>query len=158
MEDRISKHISLKEATKSETATKLGISNMPNATELANMKLLAEKCFEPIREWYGKPITVNSFFRSIKLNSSISGSSGTSQHCLGQAIDISASADNKKLFDYAKQNLDFDQLIAEFPTNSIPSWVHVSYKNTGNRKQILVAKKINGKSTYIPYKSDEDLK
>jgi hypothetical protein len=92
------------------------------------------------------------------LNSSISGSSGTSQHCLGQAIDISAGADNKKLFDYAKQNLDFDQLIAEFPTNSIPSWVHVSYKNTGNRKQILVAKKINGKSTYIPYKSDEDLK
>lgn len=154
----ISKHITMAEATNSETATKLGISNMPNETELASMKLVAEKCFEPVREWYAKPIKINSFFRSTKLNSSIGGSSSTSQHCLGQAIDISAGADNKKLFDWMRDNLSFDQLIAEYPSNSVPTWVHVSYKATGNRKQILVAKKVNGKPTYIPYKSDEDLK
>ena len=75
----ISKHITMAEATNSETAKKLGISNLPNDVELANMKLVAEKCFEPIREWYGKPLRINSFFRSAKLNSSIGGSSGTSQ-------------------------------------------------------------------------------
>ena len=69
----ISKHITMAEATNSETAKKLGISNLPNDVELANMKLVAEKCFEPIREWYGKPLRINSFFRSAKLNSSIGG-------------------------------------------------------------------------------------
>ncbi len=154
MEDRISKHISLKEATKSETATKLGISNIPNATELANMKLLAEKCFEPIREWYGKPITVNSFFRSTKLNSSISGSSGTSQHCLGEAIDISAGSrvENKKIFNWAKENLDFFQLIYEYGDETGCDLVHISYKATGNKKQVLRATKVNGKATYSNFK------
>ena len=152
--DNISKHITLKEATKSETATKLGISNMPNATELACMKLLAEKCFEPLREWYAKPITVNSFFRSAKLNSSISGSSGTSQHCLGQAIDISAGSkpENKKLFTWVKENLDFDQLIYEYGDDTGCDWVHISYKATGNRKQILRCSKVNGKPNYTTYK------
>lgn len=152
--DSVSKHISLAEAIKSETATKLGISNMPNATELSNMKLVAEKCFEPLREWYGKPITVNSFFRSTKLNSSIGGSSGTSQHCLGQAIDMSAGSkpENKKLFIWAKENLDFDQLIYEYGDDTGCDWVHISYKPTGNRKQILRCSKVNGKPTYTNYK------
>ena len=155
----ISKHITMAEATNSETAKKLGISNLPNEVELANMKLVAEKCFEPVREWYGKPIKINSFFRCTKLNAAIGGSSGTSQHCFGQAIDLSAGADNKKLFDWMRTNLkDWEQMIAEYPVNGIPAWIHISYKQTGNRKQILVAKKINGKVTYIPYKSDEDLK
>jgi hypothetical protein len=61
------------------------------------------------------------------------------------------------LFDYIKANLDWDQLIWEFGTAENPDWVHVSYKKSGNRKQALVAKKINGKTTYIPYKSDKDL-
>jgi hypothetical protein len=142
------------EATNSETAKKLGISNLPNEVELANMKLVAEKCFEPIREWYGKPITVNSFFRSAKLNSSIGGSSGTSQHCLGQAIDISAGnkPENKKLFTWVKENLDFDQLIYEYGDDTGCDWVHISYKATGNRKQILRCSKVNGKPTYTNYK------
>jgi zinc D-Ala-D-Ala carboxypeptidase len=148
----ISKHITLKEATYSATGEAKKIDNSPTEEHLANMKLLAEKVFEPVREWYGKPIKINSFYRSKALNLAIPGSSLTSQHSLGQAMDIDTAADNKKLFDYIKDNLDFDQLINEFPTNGIPSWVHVSYKKSGNRKQVLVAKKVNGKSTYEPYK------
>jgi hypothetical protein len=90
------------------------------------------------------------------LNTAIGGSQ-TSQHSKGEAMDIDTASDNNKLFDYIKDKLDFDQLIFEFPVNGIASWVHVSYKKSGNRKQVLVAKKVNGKTTYIPYKSDKDL-
>jgi zinc D-Ala-D-Ala carboxypeptidase len=148
----ISKHITLKEATYSATGEAKKIDNSPTAEHLASMKLLAEKVFEPVREWYGKPIKINSFYRSKALNMAIPGSSLTSQHSLGQAMDIDTAADNKKLFDYIKANLDFDQMIWEFGTNENPDWVHVSYKATGNRKQILRAKKVNGKSTYETYK------
>jgi hypothetical protein len=148
----ISKHITLKEATYSATGEAKKIDNSPTAEHLANMKLLAEKVFEPMREWYGKPIKINSFYRSKALNLAIPGSSLTSQHSLGQAMDIDTAADNKKLFDYIKANLTFDQLIWEFGTAENPDWVHVSYKAIGNRKQILRAKKVNGKSTYETYK------
>jgi hypothetical protein len=141
----ISKHITLKEATYSATGEAKKIDNSPTAEHLANMKLLAEKVFEPMREWYGKPIKINSFYRSKALNLAIPGSSLTSQHSLGQAMDIDTAADNKKLFDYIKANLTFG-------TAENPDWVHVSYKATGNRKQILRAKKVNGKSTYETYK------
>ncbi len=153
----ISKHITLKEATFSATGEAKKIDNSPTPEHLENMKLLAEKVFEPLREWYGKPIKINSFYRSKALNLAIPGSSLTSQHSFGQAMDIDTAADNKKLFDYIKANLDFDQLIFEFPTNGVAAWIHVSYKASGNRKQVLVAKKVNGKTTYIPYKSDKDL-
>ena len=153
----ISKHISLKEATYSSTGEAKKIDNSPTAEHLVSMKLLAEKVFEPVREWYGKPIKINSFYRSKALNMAIPGSSLTSQHSKGEAMDMDTASDNKKIFDYIRENLDFDQIIAEFPTNSEPSWVHVSYKAKGNRKQVLVAKKVNGKTTYIPYKSDKDL-
>jgi hypothetical protein len=148
----ISKHITLKEATYSATGEAKKIDNSPTAEHLANMKLLAEKVFEPVREWYGKPIKINSFYRSKALNLAIPGSSLTSQHSFGQAMDMDTAADNKKLFNYIRENLDWDQLIWEFGTNENPDWVHVSYKATGNRKQILKAKKVNGKSVYEPYK------
>jgi hypothetical protein len=101
------------------------------------MKLVANKCFEPLREWYGKPIRINSFYRSQLLNTKVGGSA-TSQHCKGEAIDISGGdkVENKKLFDWCKENLDFDQLINEYDF----TWVHISYKAKGNRKQILVVK------------------
>ena len=134
----ISKHISLKEATFSATATRLGIDNIPNAEHLECMKLVAEKCFEPLREWYGKPIKINSFYRGLKLNKAVKGSL-SSQHCKGEAIDIDAGSieENKKLFDWCKANLDFDQLINEYNF----SWVHISYtEKKENRKQIFSIK------------------
>ena len=130
----ISKHISLKEATHSNKAIALGIDNTPNATQLEAMKLVAEKCFEPLREWYGKPINVNSFFRNKATNTAVKGSK-TSDHMNGSSIDIDTKdiSENKKLFEWAKANLEFDQLIWE----NGGEWIHVSYRANGNRKQVL---------------------
>ena len=135
--ENISKHISFTEATHSPTAVKLGINNNPDKAQLEAMKLVAEKCFEPLRTWYNKPIKINSFFRSDLLNRAVKGSL-TSQHKKGEAIDIDAGSkeENKKLFEYIKNHLDFDQVINEYNY----SWVHVSYSKTKNRKQILIIK------------------
>lgn len=142
---QISKHITYKEATKSFTAMKYGIENIPNEFQLKNMILLAEAIFEPLREFCGVSIAITSFFRSKALNSKLKGSKN-SQHMAnnGAAMDIDADVfgviKNKDLFDYIKDNLVFDQLISEFPDeDGNPEWVHVSYKESNNRKQILVA-------------------
>jgi len=110
---------------------------MPGQKELEAMILVAEKCFEPLRAWYGKPIRINSFFRNKALNQAVKGSS-SSQHLKGEAIDIDAGsrAENKKLFEWCRDNLTFDQLINEYNY----SWVHISYSKTKNRKQILIIK------------------
>ena len=132
---KISEHISYDEAVLSPTAIRNGIDNTPNEQQLHNMQELADNIFEPLRKMYGKPIKINSFFRSAKLNKLVGGSA-TSQHAKGQAIDITGGnkAENKKLFELAK-SLEFDQLINEYDF----SWVHISY-STKNRKQILVIK------------------
>jgi D-alanyl-D-alanine dipeptidase len=159
---KISTHLNLAEVTRSDTAKRNGIDNTPTAEHLENFKLLAEKVFEPIRLHFKEPIFISSGYRSQALNAFIKGSA-TSQHCKGQAIDIDMDGSkggvtNKMVFDFIKSRLDFDQLIAEFPENSNPAWVHVSFTKTGNRKQILVAKRVAGVTKYIPYKSDADLK
>jgi len=159
---KISAHLNLAEVTRSDSAKRHGIDNTPTPEHLENFKLLAEKVFEPIRLHFKTPIFISSGYRSHALNAFIKGSA-SSQHCKGQAIDIDMDGSkggvtNKMVFDFIKNRLDFDQLIAEFPENSNPAWVHVSYVKTGNRKQILVAKRISGATRYIPYKSDDDLK
>ena len=135
--ENVSKHITLDEAITSATALRNGINNSPDSVTFERMKLVANKCFEPLREWYGKPIRINSFYRSQLLNVKVGGSA-TSQHVKGEAIDISAGnkVENKKLFDWICANLDFDQCINEYDFQ----WVHISYKSKGNRKQILVVK------------------
>jgi len=148
----ISKHISEKEATKSITALRLGIANTPNGTTLANMKILAEKIFEPLRKFVGGPIKINSMFRSEALNKQIGGSS-RSQHCQGNAMDIDdiyGYKTNKEMFDFIKENLDFDQLIYEFGNEENPDWVHVSYVDKEkNRNKILKAVRDKGKTMYV---------
>lgn len=147
---KISKHISCKEATHSNTATRRGIKNEPSEKHIAAMKALAKNVFEPVRVHFDKPIRVNSFFRSGTLNKAIGGSS-TSQHCKGEAIDVDATKGftNKEIYNYIKDNLEYDQLIWEFGTDNEPDWVHVSYKATGkNRKQQLKASRKGGKSVY----------
>jgi len=156
---QISKNLSLAEAVRSNTAQKLGIVNdNPSLNIIKNMKLLAEKVFEPVRAHFKAPIKVTSMYRGQELNNAVKGSI-TSQHCTGEAMDIdNDKPTNKEVFDYIKDNLDFDQLLAEFPKNGNPEWVHVSYESTGKqRKQVLVAKKVDGKTVYFPYKSDKDL-
>jgi zinc D-Ala-D-Ala carboxypeptidase len=149
---KISKHISYKEATRSVTATRLGIDNTPNDYQLQNMEIIAKNVFEPLREAVGGPIKINSFMRVEKLNQAIGGSS-RSQHCQGRAIDIDDTYghwSNAKMYKYIKANLDFDQLIWEFGSEENPDWVHVSYVDSdSNRKRCLKAIKENGKTKYI---------
>ena len=148
----ISEHISKKEATFSATATRKGIDNIPGEYELQNMELIAEKVFEPLRKAVNGPIKINSFFRSEELNKAIGGSS-RSQHCQGRAIDLDdvyGYMSNKDMYNYIKNNLDFDQMIWEFGTDSNPDWVHVSYVDAdSNRKRCLKAyKDENNKTKY----------
>ena len=151
----ISKHISMKEATKSITALRLGIDNTPNADAINNMKLLAEKVFEPLREWVGGPIKINSMYRSPALNEAIGGSS-KSQHCCkggASAIDIDdvyGHKTNAEMFHFVKDELSFDQMIWEFGNEDGPDWVHISYiSEEKNRNRILKAVRDDGKTKYI---------
>ena len=143
---RISKHISYKEAVGSNYAKQKGIKNKPNEEQVENMKLLAEKVFEPLREWVDAPIRVNSMFRSKELNSAIKGSLKSS-HLNGEAMDITSMGgkSNLEMFHYIKDNLEFDQLIWEFGKE--PKWLHVSFSKN-NRKQVLVTKKRGVYYTY----------
>ena len=147
----ISEHISYKEGTNSITAIRRGIDNTPNDEQLSNMELIAEKVFEPLRKWVGGPVKINSFFRSVKLNKAIGGSS-KSQHCKGQAIDIDDTfgvVANSDMYNYIKNNLDFDQMIWEFGDDEEPNWVHVSYvSKEDNRNRCLRAYKSNNKTVY----------
>ena len=137
----ISKHITYLEATHSDTAKTKGINNIPNEVQLAAMRLVAEKCFEPLREWYGKPIRINSFFRSVELNKAVKGSK-TSDHVKGMAIDLDAgsNAENLKLFNWLKDNVEFTQLISEYGDKSGPEWVHISYNPNNLKTQLLYIK------------------
>jgi len=137
---KLSKNLTLAEAIKSNTATRLGIDNNPTQEHLDNMKLVAEKIFQPIREYFSVSIGVSSMYRSEALNKAVRGSK-TSQHCKGQAIDIDADIfggiTNNDIYSYVLGNLDFDQLIWEYGDDENPAWVHISYKKDGNRKQVL---------------------
>ena len=153
---QISKHLSLAEVSRSETAKRKGINNTPSGEHLENFKKLAENIFEPIREHFGVPIHISSGYRSKELNAAVGGSS-SSQHCSAEAIEIDMDGSpngvtNKMVFDFIKDNLNFDQLLWEFGNDSNPDWVHVSYESTGKqRKQILKVIKANGKTSYVPY-------
>jgi len=152
---QLSKHLALAEVMRSETAKRKGISNMPTPGHIENFKKLAENVFEPIREHFGFPVHLSSGYRSAALNKAVGGAS-SSQHCKGEAIDIDmdgTTVTNKQIFDFIKANVNFDQLIWEFGTDSNPDWVHVSYNSDGaQRKQILKAVKKGGATSYVPYK------
>ena len=150
--NNISKHISYKEGVRSKTAIRLGIDNMPGPYELKCMRELAEAIFEPIREHFYHPIYVSSFFRSKDLNDKVGGSD-KSQHCKGQAIDIDADVyegmTNKEIFEFVRENLDFDQMIWEYGDDNNPDWVHISYKGPGvNRNRCLKTVVVKGKTKY----------
>ena len=147
----ISKHISMKEATRSVTAMRLGLDNTPTEEHLDNMKLVANKIFEPLRSWVGGPIRINSFYRGPELNEAIGGST-KSQHMIGQAVDIDDTYGHKtnaEMFNYIRGNLDFDQMIWEFGDDNNPDWVHISYVSEDeNRNRCLKAERKDGKTVY----------
>tara|TARA_Y100001938_G_scaffold93060_1_gene127550 strand:- start:897 stop:1358 length:462 start_codon:yes stop_codon:yes gene_type:complete len=149
---KISKHISWHEATYSRTGERKNLDNTPNEEQLKCMREVAENLFEPLREWVGGPIKINSFFRGEPVNTAIGGSK-RSQHMKGQAIDIDDTfkyKTNAEMYRYIKDNLDFDQMIWEFGDDKNPNWLHISWvSHRPNRKKLTIAKKVNGKTKYI---------
>ena len=149
--EKISQNISFKEATKSNTALRLNLNNNPDAYQVTNMVGVAENVFEPLREYVGGAIKINSMFRSEELNTAIGGSS-RSQHIEGRAMDLDDTfghKSNAEMFHYIKNNLSFDQLIYEFGDDNNPAWIHVSYiSEEENRGRCLRAEKVNGRTSY----------
>ena len=134
---RLTKNLTLKEACRSESAKRLGIDNSPAQDQLDNLKITAEKIFQPIRDHFKCPVYVSSMFRSPELNNFLRLASKTSLHMSGQAIDIDmdgTDVSNEEIFNFVKDNLEFDTLIWEFEG---PRWVHISYREGNNRNQVL---------------------
>ena len=151
---KLTAHFALSEFTRSESTKREGLDNTPTPEHLENLKTLCEKVLEPIRLKYGS-INISSGYRGKMLNHFIGGSV-SSDHCVGRAADIDmddsgTGVTNTEIFNYIKDNLDYDQLIWEFGTKEKPDWVHVGYRGKDNRKQTLRATKVNGKSHYSPY-------
>lgn len=153
MGERLSQHLTLAEVTHSDTAKRLGIPNVPTPEHVANLAMLAEAIFEPLREHFGVPIYVSSGYRSEALNAATPGASGTSQHSTGQALDLDqdgrgSGVSNRAVFEFIRDVLPFDQLIWEFGDAASPDWVHVSYRPTRRRGQVLRAMRVNGTVAY----------
>ena len=150
----LSKNFTLNELTKSQEAIRLGIDNTPNEEQIKNLKILCEKILQPLRDYYGMPLSISSGYRSAALCEVI-GSSAKSQHTKGQAADFEIfGIPNKEIADFIVENFDYDQCILEFWNENEPNsgWVHCSYSLNANRKQYLKAEKLNGRIVYTVLK------
>ena len=146
----LSKSFTLNELIKSQEATRLGIDNTPNEEQIQNLKILCEKILQPLRDFYGMPVSISSGYRSVALCEAI-GSSAKSQHTKGQAADFEIfGVPNKEVAEFIVKNLEYDQCILEFWNENEPNsgWVHCSYSSNGNRMQYLKAEKLNGRIVY----------
>jgi len=146
----LSKSFTLNELTKSQEATRLEINNTPNEEHIENLKILCVRILQPVRDFYGMPLSISSGYRSPELCEAI-GSSRMSQHAHGQAADFEIfGVPNKEVSDFIVKNLDYDQCILEFWNENEPNsgWVHCSLNKEGNRKQYLHAQKLNGSVIY----------
>nr|BAR38098.1 peptidase M15 [uncultured Mediterranean phage uvMED] len=135
---QLSKHFTLEEMEKSQTATRKGIKNKAGSGEIKNLGDLCYEVLEPVRAKFDKPVTITSGYRSPELSEAI-GSKATSQHCSGEAVDFEiAGVSNLQVALWLTNNCSFDQCILEFYTGEANSgWIHVSYKDGSNRKQVL---------------------
>lgn len=142
---KLSNNFTLSELTNSQTAKAKRINNSPNLSHIDNLKRLCENILQPLRDYMGEPIKVNSGFRSKKLNFAIGGSK-TSSHMKGEAADIECDNDKKnpEIFLFILQNLDFDQLIIYKSEEGKPRFVHVSYSEGNNRNQAMIKRDAGG--------------
>lgn len=146
---KLSPNFSLAEFTKSQTAERKGLDNIPSEDHLVAAQSLFLMVVQKVRDHFG-PTVINSGYRGPELNEAVGGSS-KSQHCKGEAVDIEVpGVPNATVAEWIRDNLDFDQLILEFYTPGIPDsgWVHVSYKHDENRKSVLTASRVDGKTHY----------
>lgn len=145
---KISKKYSIADVTRSDTATRRGFTEQftPEQRVIDNAKLVCENILDKIPY----PFFISSFYRCPRLNKAIGGSA-TSDHMEGCAVDIDSqnNLSNKHIFEWIRDNCDFDQVIYEFGNETNPDWVHVSFRKIGNRKQVLKAVKVNGKTKYV---------
>ena len=147
----LTKNFTLSEMVKSETALRHGMDNTPGGAESENLKQLAEKVLQPVRDAYGKGVKVNSGYRHPEVNAKVGGSK-TSDHCKGQAADIEIPGiPNADLAVWIMENLTYTQLSLEFYTPGVPDsgWVHVSYDPANLKKENLTATKQGGKTVYL---------
>ena len=149
---KLSKNLSLAEVTKSTTAKRLNIDNTPDEWTTENLRQIAINVFQPLRDSFKCPIFVSSGYRSAELNAAIGGSR-RSQHVEGRALDLDADVygrcTNSQIFEWIRENLEFDQLIWEFGDQDNPDWVHVSFVYDGsNRKRCLKACRDDEGKTY----------
>ena len=148
----ISKNFTLSELIKSADAIRKGLDNFPSQQVVDNLTLLATNVLQPVRDYYARPITINSGYRSAVVNASVGGST-TSDHCKGMAADIEiAGIDNAVLAQYISTTYKFTQVILEFYTPGVASsgWVHVSYDANNLKGQVLTAIKRDNKTVYLP--------
>jgi len=152
--EKVSEHITYADAIRSDTAKRMGLYNYFTPEQLERMRLLAEKVYEPLVTFFGVPIRISSFFRSAEVNKAIGGAKN-SQHMAnnGAAMDIDVDntdqITNRDIFNYIMYNLEFDQLILEdVKDDGSVGWVHVSYRENNNRKQVLTMVVKNGKKQY----------
>lgn len=135
--DNISEHVTYKEAIRSNNASRAGIDNIPSDKVLAVMRVTANKLFEPLRKWVGKPIYISSFFRTKVVNKLAGSKTDKSQHILGEAMDIDMDVfggrTNYQAFCWLRDNVEFDQLFWEGGENG---WIHISYREGKNRKMV----------------------
>jgi len=146
----MSQTFSIRELTYSDTAIRLGIDNTPTDEILINLQNVVQFILEPISNNFNSQIVITSGYRSPALCQAI-GSSATSQHAFGMAVDFEIlGIPNKEVSDWIVNHLDFDQCILEFwkPEEANSGWVHCSYKSLGNRKMYLRAYKGNGRTIY----------
>jgi uncharacterized protein YcbK (DUF882 family) len=149
---KLTANFTLSEMTKSETALRYGMANEPSEKEIDNLRLLCEEVLQPIRNFYGMGVKVNSGYRHPLVNAKVGGSA-TSDHCKGYAADIEIPGiANADLAEWIKENCKFRQLILEFYTPGVPDsgWVHVSYVPEDLKMHVLTATKQNGKTVYLP--------
>lgn len=148
----LTKNFTLSEMTKSETALRKGLNNLPTQDVISALQTLAVNVLQPVRDHYGRSVTVTSGYRSPEVNVAVGGSR-TSDHCKGQAADIEiVGIANADLAKYIEDKLQFTQLILEFYTQGIPDsgWVHVSYDPNNLKKQVMTALRRDGKTVYLP--------
>ena len=133
--EQITNNFTMEEFTRSDTAEKLGIKNVPGSRERLAIVNLCTKLLQPLRDAYGKPMTINSGYRCPELNKAVGGVPN-SQHVLGMASDISIDGKARDLLEVLKESgLPFDQAILYRKRN----FLHVSLKLEGEqRKQIII--------------------
>lgn len=155
----LSDHLTLDQAVASITAHNRNIDNTPNRIQIENLVFTGYHIYDHLVNKFGR-LFISSGFRCTKLNTLVGGAIG-SQHVFGQALDIDGDGDgtdkyvrvsNSAIFNYIKDNLEYDQLIAEYESNGEPRWIHVSFNRFKNRKTTLIAvRDRHGKTRYLNY-------